>query len=82
MTHFEKIIAALEIFKSYAPELRYPFRCINGMMYVHVSPEIVTEEDKDKLVHLNFLSNGNRFSSYTFGDDMSYMEPTPSQEEH
>jgi hypothetical protein len=71
MTHFEKLIAALHIFMRYAPDLKFPTRCMGKMLYVCVSPEVVSDEDKKRLETLHFIPNGRRFSSFTFGDDVS-----------
>lgn len=64
MTHFEKLISALKIFKGYAPDLKFPTRSQGNMLYVCINPGIVSDEDKKRLENLHFIPNGHKFSSY------------------
>lgn len=62
------LIKALQIFAKYT-DANYPTSCEHDILYVQVSSEEVTEEDKIELEKLGFQVDtdlGN-FSSYRFG---------------
>ena len=66
MSGFDKLIAAFQIFKKYS-DTQWPTNCEHDMLYVMVNQEDVSEEDKAALLELGFMTNGENFSSYTFG---------------
>lgn len=64
----ENLIKAFQIFLKYGnPE--YPTHCEHDVLYVDINPELVSEEDKDKLDELGFIydENDNMFFSYHYG---------------
>ena len=64
----DDLIEALQIFRKYEnPE--WPTHCEHDVMYVCVSYDVVSEEDKVKLNELGFFKNedGDGFKSYKFG---------------
>ena len=70
---YDAIIEALQIFKTYKDETDYnyrrPFDCEHDKLYVHVRPEEVSEEDKERLDELGFTPDPNveSFSSFRYG---------------
>lgn len=63
------LIAALQIFEKYGGDRMYPTYCDQNILYVHVNPETISEEDIEKLAGLGFDPNVERgcFSSDRFG---------------
>lgn len=62
------LIKALQIFAKYT-DTRCPTSCEHDILYVQVSSEEVTEEDKIELEKLGFRVDDDldNFSSYRFG---------------
>lgn len=68
------LIEALTILYKYAPELNYPFHCEHDVLYVDVSPNVVSDKDKLRLEQLGFLDGTgsedgfeNGFYSFRYG---------------
>lgn len=61
------LIEALQIFLKYG-DLSRPTHCEHDVMFVCVSPSIVTEDDKRALAILGFIEDGSEgFKSYRYG---------------
>lgn len=64
------LIEALQIFLKYS-DLDYPTHCEHEYLFVDVDPNIVSNEDKDKLKKLGFVVDtqfdGDGFGSHRFG---------------
>ncbi len=65
------LIEALEIFKKYCGNKPNPTTCEHDMLFVNcVSPDEVSDEDKNRLNHLGFIPYEDfAFVSYRFGDN-------------
>ncbi|NDV63900.1 hypothetical protein [Bacteroides sp. 224] len=67
----ENLIKALQILLKYGnPD--YPTHCEHDVLYVDISPELVSEEDKKELEELGFYSGEDSdfedgFYSYKYG---------------
>lgn len=60
------LIEALQIFLKYEnPE--YPTNCSHDELFVNINPDLVSQEDKNKLKELGFDPCENGFHSYKFG---------------
>lgn len=66
----EDLIEALRIFSKYT-DTKYPTWCRHDELHVCVDPDLVSEEDKEKLIELSFITtdeNGEpEFLSFRFG---------------
>jgi len=64
----EKLIEALQIFLKYC-NTDYPITCANDLLHVGIYPELVSNEDKQKLDELGFFVSDDEdgFDSYEFG---------------
>lgn len=61
------LIEALQIFLKYG-DPKYPTHCEHYILYVAIEPELVSEEDLDRLAELNFTPSPlSGFSSFRFG---------------
>lgn len=60
------LIEALQIFSKYTNS-HNPTHCEHDTLYVCVNPEIVSQEDKNKLEILSFWAEDDLFSSNRFG---------------
>lgn len=60
------LIEALEIFSKYTTSL-YNTQCEHDELYVCISPEIVSPEDKTKLEDLGFRPRDDSFVSFRHG---------------
>lgn len=61
------LMKALKIFLKYGNPYS-PTHCEHDVLYVCIDPELVSEEDKEKLEKLSFEPNDvDGFSSYRFG---------------
>jgi hypothetical protein len=68
------LIEALQIFAKYS-DTKWPTHCEHDVMYILVSPSLVSSEDKKRLDELGFLSESDDdeddddavFYSYRFG---------------
>lgn len=56
------LIKALTILSKYT-ESEYVTSCEHGMLYVHIDPKLVSEEDRIKLDAIGFYAD---YSSYNF----------------
>ena len=71
----EDLIKALQIFLKYVTPgsfgEKYPTTCEHDMLFVNcVSPDMVSEEDKEELKNLGFVPYEDfAFVSYRFGDN-------------
>lgn len=63
-----QLIEALQIFLKYADE-DYPTGCEHDVLYVYVDPDVVTQEDVEKLEELGFspAQFGGAFESTKYG---------------
>ena len=66
----EDLIKALQIFMKHT-DSRYPTKCEHDILIVNcVSPDDVSEEDKNELAKLGFVPYEDfAFVSYRFGDN-------------
>ena len=62
----DKLIEALQIFRKY-DNPSHPTHCEHDILYVCISPSLVSDEDKAKLKELGFSEDDENFSSYRFG---------------
>lgn len=68
----ENLVRAFQIFLKYSRD-EYPTSCEHDVMYVHVSPSVVSTEDKAELDRLGFYSSEDEgldldnFLSYRYG---------------
>lgn len=64
----EQLIEALQIFLKYSNE-DYPTGCEHDVLYIYVDPDVVTEEDKQRLEELGFspADFGGAFESTKYG---------------
>ncbi len=64
----EDLIKALQIFLKYGNQ-KYPTNCSHDELYVDISPDLVSEDDKIELEKLGFIISGDSdgFISYHFG---------------
>lgn len=69
----DDLIEALIIFKNYLKKddynYKYPTHCEHDVLTVCVNPENVSQEDKDRLEKLGFITNKDKevFISFKFG---------------
>lgn len=65
------LIEALQIFMKYCGNVSYPTTCEHGLFFVNcVSPDEVSDEDKNKLNKLGFYPYEDfAFVSYHFGSN-------------
>jgi hypothetical protein len=66
----EDLIKAFQIFFKYSDN-KFPTHCEHDYLYVDVSPDKVSQEDKDELLKLGFFKDekfdGDGFGSFRFG---------------
>lgn len=64
----DDLIAALQIFRNYT-NAQWPTHCEHDVMYVGISPDIVSEQDQDALEKLRFFPDSvtDMFASFRFG---------------
>ena len=66
----EQLIKALQIFLKYGNPT-YPTHCEHDYLYVSISPDLVSEEDKKELDTLGFFVDeeygGEGFGSFRYG---------------
>ncbi|HEY5630512.1 MAG TPA: hypothetical protein VIR31_00150 [Nitrososphaeraceae archaeon] len=62
----EKLIKALEIFKKYIPNEKYPTHCEHDVLYICCKASIVTDEDTIILHDLGFLKDDEDDCFYSF----------------
>lgn len=67
----EELIEALQILSKY-DNPTYPTHCEHDMLYVDVSPELVSNEDKKKLEDMGFFVSeddvySDGFTSFRYG---------------
>ena len=66
----DDLIRALQILRKYGNP-KYPCHCEHDQLYIDISPELVSDEDKKQLDELGFISGGDDYSegfiSFRFG---------------
>lgn len=65
----DDLIKALQIFRKYT-NTKYPTQCAHDTLYVNVDPELVSDEDKQKLDELGFFVSeeyDESFASFRYG---------------
>ena len=68
MRGFDEIVAAIRIFQRYGNPDR-PFHCAHDILMVCISPNEVSEEDKEELDSLGFYPDfeNDGFHSFRYG---------------
>lgn len=64
----ENLIAALLIFAKYIPNETNPTYCEHDELHIQCSPRIVSDEDILILDDYGFISNGDEFISFKYGN--------------
>ena len=65
----KKLIEALQIFLKYGNP-NYPTYCEHDILYININPDLVSQDDINKLAFLGFYADGDdytQFYSYKFG---------------
>jgi hypothetical protein len=62
----DDLIEALTILRKYANP-KYPTNCEHDELRVHIDPDLVSAEDKQRLEALGFTADDECFLSYVFG---------------
>ena len=62
----KKLIEAFQIFLKYS-DTEYPTHCEHDTLHVCVDPNLVSDEDKEKLHELGFSYDSEHFYSYKYG---------------
>lgn len=58
----KNLIAAFTIFNKYIPDKEFPIGAEHDVLYVCLSPEVVSEEDKNALYDLGFYVDNSECS--------------------
>lgn len=61
-----ELIEALQIFLKYG-DVQFPTHCEHDELTVCVDPNVVSDEDKKKLLSMGFFEDDDHFTSYRYG---------------